>query len=333
MSRFVVYGAGAIGGVIGFRLFASGNDVTLIARGAHYDALARQGLCLQTPESSTVLPIPVVSDPGALSFEADDVVVLAMKSQDTAAALDALRSAGPGPEVCVVLAQNGVDNERMALRRFGEVYGVCVMMPAAHLEPGVVQASSVPVPGILDVGRVPSGAGSAAAGQPGPDRAAEIAGVFAAAGFSARALDDIMRWKYAKLIMNLGNAVEALCGPEARGSEISRLARVEGMAVLDSAGIDHVGDAEYAIRRGNLITPQPIGDAPRPGDSSWQSLARGTGSIEADYLNGEIVLLGRLGGVPTPVNALLQRQANATAAEKRPPGTRRAEELLALVAS
>ena len=48
----------------------------------------------------------------------------------------------------------------------------------------------------------------------------------------------------------------------------------------------------------------------RPGASSWQSLARGTGSIEADYLNGEIVLLGRLHGVATPVNAALQRLAN-----------------------
>ncbi len=325
MSRFVVYGAGAIGGVIGFRLFAAGNDVTLIARGAHYDAIARQGLCMQTPDTSAVLPIPVVDGPAAMSFGVDDVVVLAVKSQDTAGALDALRAAA-GPEVCVVLAQNGVDNERMALRRFGEVYGVCVMMPAAHLEAGVVQASSVPTAGILDVGRVPGEAGAGAAG-----RAGEIAGVFTAAGFSAVAVDDIMRWKYAKLVMNLGNAVEALCGPEARGSEIARLARLEGIAVLDAARIDHVGDAEFAARRGNLITPHAIGGAPRPGDSSWQSLARGTGAIEADYLNGEIVLLGRLGGVATPVNALLQREANAMAAEKRPPGTRRAEDLLALV--
>jgi 2-dehydropantoate 2-reductase len=189
----------------------------------------------------------------------------------------------------------------------------------------VVQASSVPTAGIVDVGRVPASRGALS-------RAGEIAGVFAAAGFSAVAVDDIMRWKYAKLIMNLGNAVEALCGPEARGSEIARLAREEGIAVLKAAGIDYVGDAEYATRRGNLITPQSIGGAPRPGDSSWQSLARGTGAIEADYLNGEIVLLGRLWGVASPVNALLQREANVMAAEKRPPGTRRVEELLALVA-
>ena len=58
----------------------------------------------------------------------------------------------------------------------------------------------------------------------------------------------------------------------------------------------------------------------RGGGSSWQSLARGTGNIESDYLNGEIALLGRLHGVPTPVNALLQRLAAEAAARRDPPG-------------
>ena len=57
------------------------------------------------------------------------------------------------------------------------------------------------------------------------------------------------------------------------------------------------------------------------GSLSRQSLLRGTGSIEADYLNGEIVLLGRLHGVPTPVNELLQREANAAARAGLSPGS------------
>ena len=65
-----------------------------------------------------------------------------------------------------------------------------------------------------------------------------------------------MRWKYAKLVVNLGNAVEAMCGPQARGSEISVLSRREGIRVLDAAGIEFVGDEEFAARRGNLITPE-----------------------------------------------------------------------------
>jgi 2-dehydropantoate 2-reductase len=53
--------------------------------------------------------------------------------------------------------------------------------------------------------------------------------------------------------------------------------------------------------------------------SSWQSLQRGTGRIEVDYLNGEVVLLGRLYGVPTPVNAEVQRLANRIARDGAAP--------------
>jgi 2-dehydropantoate 2-reductase len=74
-----------------------------------------------------------------------------------------------------------------------------------------------------------------------------------------------------------------------------------------------------------------INGTERGGGSSWQSLTRGTGSIEADYLNGEIVLLGREFGVPTPVNEVLQRLANQAARERRTPGSLTADEVLALV--
>ena len=65
----------------------------------------------------------------------------------------------------------------------------------------------------------------------------------------------------------------------------------------------------------------------RGGGSTWQSLARGAGSTEADHLNGEIVLQGRLHGVPTPVNAGLQRLARELAAARTPPGSLTAAEV------
>jgi 2-dehydropantoate 2-reductase len=101
--------------------------------------------------------------------------------------------------------------------------------------------------------------------------------------------------------------------------------------VLTAAGIDAVGPEEDAARRGDLF--QWGGDAARsrPGSSSWQSLARGTGSIEADYLNGEIVLLGRLHDVPTPVNHLLQRLATTAAREGRRPGAMPVAELIRML--
>lgn len=101
---------------------------------------------------------------------------------------------------------------------------------------------------------------------------------------------------------------------------------------MDAAGIAHVGDEENATRRGGLLTQLPVGGVPRGGGSSWQSLARSSGSVETDYLNGEIVMLGRLYNVPTPVNALLQHLANQLARNRRSPGSVSDAEFLGLLA-
>jgi 2-dehydropantoate 2-reductase len=138
-----------------------------------------------------------------------------------------------------------------------------------------------------------------------------------------------MRWKYRKLIMNLGNAAEALVEPGPGLESIARRAEDEGEACLRGAGIDFASREEDRERRGNLLRLGPVGGRDRPGGSSWQSLARRSGTIEADYLNGEIVMLGRLHGIPTPVNELLQRVANRAAAARREPGSVAVEALLA----
>src|SRR5215217_5026630 len=221
--RFVVYGAGAIGGVVGGRLAEAGHEVVLIARGEHHDAIRDDGLRLVSPDADPVtLPIPVVSHPAGIEFRDDDVVLMAMKSQHTGEALGALAA------IAVVCVQNGVANERAALRLFDDVYGVCVVCPALHLEPGVVEAHASPITGILDVGRFPRRVGP---------RGEQIAAAFASATFESVARDDIMRWKYGKLLNNLGNAVDALCGPDPAASVVHRRAWTEGAAVLAAAGI------------------------------------------------------------------------------------------------
>jgi 2-dehydropantoate 2-reductase len=311
--RFVVYGAGAVGGVIGAQLFRQGNDVTLIARGAHYEAIRDRGLRLETPDESLTLPIPVADRPAEVKFTAGDVVLLAMKTQDTAAALNELSAAAP-PEVVIASAQNGVENERLALRRFSEVYGVCVLLPASFLEPGVVETYMAPVFGRLDVGRYPRGEDATASA---------LAEAFRGAGFEAEARADIMRFKYGKLVTNLGNAVEAVIGPGEAGREIARLAREEGTACMRAAGIE----AERSVTV--LARARPVHGRDRLGGSTHQSLQRGTGTIEVDYLNGEIVLLGREHGMPTPVNELLRSLANRMAREGLSPGLMTPEEFLA----
>jgi 2-dehydropantoate 2-reductase len=214
--------------------------------------------------------------------------------------------------------QNGVENERRVLRHFPHTYGICVMCPATQLRPGVVQIHSAPVSGMLDLGAFPSGLGQ---------HGQAIADAIATSTFQSVARPDIMRWKYRKLLMNLANAVEALAGPEGRFAPLAREAQREGKEALAAAGIDVVSAEEDRTRRGDLLQMSPTASGEWRGGSSWQSLARGTGSIEAEFLNGEIVLLGGLHGVPTPVNALLQRLAMQAAVDGVGPGSWRIEEL------
>ncbi|GII58390.1 2-dehydropantoate 2-reductase [Planotetraspora thailandica] len=314
--RYVIIGAGAVGGTIGGRLHQGGHDVLLVARGPHYEAIRDGGLRLITPEADATLPIRAADRP--VPLDPDDVLVIATKTQDTAAALAAWEDApvaggGSAAErLPVVCAQNAVENERLALRRFARVYGMCIWLPALHLEPGVVAAYGRPLSGMLPVGRYPQGV---------DDLADRMAADLSGSSFASFAVPDVMRWKYAKLLGNLGNAAEAMCGAVDGVHGIARRARAEGRAVLDAADIPYASHQEERETRGDAVEIGTLNGVPRAGSSSWQSLARGSGSIEADYLNGEIVLLGRLHGVPTPVNAALQREANRFARERLAPGT------------
>jgi 2-dehydropantoate 2-reductase len=118
--RYVIYGAGGVGSIIGAKLHMGGFEVVLIARGEHLAALQRDGLRFKHPNPEAVerLRLAAVGHPREVEFRPDDVVLLTMKSQDTAAALDELRAVA-GDRVTVVCAQNGVENERLALRRLG----------------------------------------------------------------------------------------------------------------------------------------------------------------------------------------------------------------------
>jgi 2-dehydropantoate 2-reductase len=332
--RYIIIGAGAVGGGIGARLWESGHEVVLTARGAHLAALRANGMRLATPDGTVTLPVPAVAGPSELSLRTDDVLIMAVKTQDVTGVLDTWAwepVAGGGTAATalpVFCAQNGVASERLALRRFRDVYGVCVWMPSTHLEPGVIEAQGTPRTGMLHIGRYPAGT---------DDTARQVAADLTASNFLAPVTENVMRWKYGKLLSNLANAVEAVCGSaQAQGtsagllSELRKRARDEGTAVLAAAGIEPASPAEQAERRGDHVTARPVNGAARGGGSSWQSLTRGTGSIEADYLNGEIVLLGREHGVPTPVNELLQRLANQFARERRAPGSVTGAELAAL---
>ncbi|MEV8433558.1 ketopantoate reductase family protein [Streptomyces chartreusis] len=331
--RYVIIGAGAVGGVIGGRLAGSGHEVVLVARGDHFEALRDHGLRLRVPEGELTHRLPVVDGPAALGeLRPDDVLVLAVKTQDSVAAL---QTWGPAPvagggtaaeRLPLFCAQNGVEGQRLALRLFRRVYGVCVWLPSTYVEPGVVSAAGSPLTGILHLGPVWRTHGT-------DETARLVAADLEKAHFEAPVVADVARWQYAKLLSNLGNALEAVTGPVSDEDAVAlfRRVRAEGAAVLDAAGIAYASTEEQQAVRGDKVTLVPLDGAPRGGGSSWQSLTRGTGTIEADYLNGEIALLGRLHGVPTPLNELLQHLADTFARERRPAGSMPVAELMHLV--
>jgi 2-dehydropantoate 2-reductase len=277
--------------------------VTLISRGASAEALQSRGLTLQTPDGDETLRVPVGT---ADAVRDGDVVILAVKSQDTVAALDSLA----GRDVTVVCAQNGVANEVEALRRFERVYGVFVWLPAQHVEPGVVQVYSAPVQGVLAVGRYPAGE---------DEVARELAQAFTDAGCDGVVSADVMRLKRAKLLGNLINGIQVVIGDGEEAERLHEAARAEAIACFAAAGLDYEPDI-HAL--GASMSPgRAVHGSGHANSSSWQSLQRGTGTIETDFLNGEIVLLGRLHGIPTPVNAAVQRQANRIARDHLEPGS------------
>ncbi|RYB93314.1 2-dehydropantoate 2-reductase [Nocardioides oleivorans] len=314
--RYVVIGAGAVGGVIGARLALAGVDVTLVARGPHLDAIRSRGLVVESAAGREVAEVVAVGSPAEVDWAQDHVVLLCVKGQQTVAALEDLVASAP-PETPVVSVQNGVANERELLRRFERTYGITVMQPCAHLEPGVVVQQCHPIPGLLDIGRYPAGV---------DDVCTAVSQDLQRAGFESVPRPDIMAWKHRKLVLNLANAVQACFAPSPAADELQVRVRAEGEAVLAAAGIPVVTEEQDAVRRGDKLQGRQRPDA---FGSTWQSLTRGTGDVETDLLNGEVVLLGRLHGVPVPANAALQRVSTAAARDGVPPRSLDASELLA----
>ena len=300
--RFVIYGAGGVGGTIGARLHQAGYDVALIARGEHFAAIKARGLRFVSPSQDVFLDIPVAASPSEAGIGADDAVILCMKGQHTEAALGDLYAA-TGGRARVICCQNGVENERLALRRFAHTYGMVVWLPAEHLEPGVVVNFAEGTAGGLDAGCYPTGV---------DDFIARVAAALTKAGFSAAPHPRIMGHKYEKLLANLSNAVNAATGSGSR--LIAEKLRQEALACYEAAGVYCATREEVRAGRSAIQGGEVPGHR-RHGGSSLQSILRGTGDIETDFLNGEIVLLGRLHGVPVPVNTLVQEIGNQLARE------------------
>ncbi|MBK4738533.1 ketopantoate reductase family protein [Noviherbaspirillum pedocola] len=213
--KVCIYGAGAIGGYLGARLHGGGHDVTLIARGAHLDAIRRNGLTLRTPHDTRSVQIHATDRPAqAEPQEAVFVTVKASGLEPVAASLAPLLT----PRTPVVFIGNGlpwwyflerrdeevkiaglspVADAMLRVVRPENVVGGVMGIPCSVLEPGVVQVQDESA----KMGGLVLGAASARSNQ----QAAELARRLSESGVPARAVDDIRPEVWKKLAANVGS--------------------------------------------------------------------------------------------------------------------------------
>jgi 2-dehydropantoate 2-reductase len=325
--RYVIIGAGAIGGTVGGVLARAGTPTVLVARGRHAEVLAAEGITLRTPDGTFRTAVTAASRAEDVRLTDRDVLVFATKTQQLDAALQEWVDrpvqgthgviGTAGEQLPALTALNGVAAEEKALRYFRRVFGVCVWLPAVHLDPGEVIVRSWPVTGQFHIARWPASTST----QADADLLAGLAETWSAAGIVVRTPDDVAPWKYNKLLSNLGNAVGALSAEIADAREVVAALRGEGQEVLWHAGIEFVSfETSTAARAdGPTIRPVPGWNAGQ-GNSTWQSLSRQTGNVETDFLNGEIVRLAHRHGIGAPLNAALARAARTAVRDGLGPG-------------
>jgi len=339
--RFIVYGTGAVGGTIAARLSHAGLPVVCIARGEHLREMRKNGLILHTPEQVITAHPDLVEHPRDIQFTDEDIVLLCMKSQHTEAALQDLHSVA-GNDVPVVCVQNGVVNERLTSMLFSRVYACVVVVPALYQQPGVVACHASGRSGILDIGWY-----SCTTQDKADPILDSLTKALERAGFGSRATPDIMAWKYAKLTTNLGNIIQAAVKRPSTNDEVDRQSwrdasrglstqlHSEARACFAAAGIDCLTQEDINARceEEAVNMRANIAGIDRIGGSTLQSMLRGTGNIETDHLNGEIVILGKRYNIPTPANAVMQNIGREMMEKKLDIGHYSIEEILQRIES
>ncbi|MCJ7608612.1 ketopantoate reductase family protein [Candidatus Bathyarchaeota archaeon] len=321
--RFIVYGAGAIGSVVGGHLYKTGHDVVLVGNPFHIDKINEAGLRLVTPTETYVIRIPAYKKASELApfDEKEDVLLLTAKSQQTLMCLGQLKNAGAPRTLPIFCVQNSITNEALATRIFDHVYGVMVRVGGIFLQPGEVINPVSGNAGLLEVGLYPRGS---------DELAHKVADAFGTAGFAGGVNEWVMRAKAAKCLQNLANAMGAVTNGREEDGSFMASARREAMNVWKAAGIEWEDAEEFnkrtRERRGATKMPKGYENIRNLG-SSWQSLVRGTGNIEAEELNGDVVKLGRMLGIKAPYNEVLWRVAEEMAKNNDKPGKYSAEDL------
>jgi len=308
--RIAIIGAGAIGSVIGGLLSKAGEDVALIGRKPHVDAINKNGLILDTESGETVIQVEAAEN---LDFK-PDLALLTVKAQDVESSVRKAQLFLSGTQV--VTMQNGVQSDDQVARLLGKeniISGV-VIFNGQFLEPGKVSYS------------IPFGKTALLIGEPFSNKGNRLQTLSALLN-KARGTDiseDIRAAHWTKLIWNLQTAVPAITGlsyqdsyqyPEVRELTISLLK--EGLKVIKAARIKTANVSGFPMEPIETMAreslpiastllkrmAESLGKVPVLG-STWQSIKRGK-NTEVDYLNGEIVNLGKKKGIPTSFNSLV----------------------------
>jgi 2-dehydropantoate 2-reductase len=284
-------GAGAVGCFFGGMLARAGADVTLIARGPHLEALARNGLFLDSIHFQQRVPVRASAEPAAV--RGAELVLFSVKTIDTETAA---KSIAPhlSPGALILSLQNGVDN----VARISTAAGLSALASVVYV------AASLPEPGrVRHAGR-----GDLVIGDSPAQQAAAIRDTFEPAGVPCRLSDNLDGELWQKLTLNCcGNAVSALTrsgyGPAVRNPpvrEVMQTALDEARAVARAAGVRLPDDGpENSANAMNLL--ENYGSAT---SSTEQDIARGR-RTEMDSLNGYVARRGSELGVQTPVNRTL----------------------------
>ena len=322
--RYIIYGAGGIGSSMGGHLRRTGFESILIGRKGHVSRINDDGLRLITPQYSYCIRIPAVTSPREMEWNSGDILIMCMKSQDTEEGLRTLIAAGgDSRNLPIFCAQNSITNEPAASRYFERVYGVMVGFTGIYLKDGTVHNPVAGNAGYLEIGVYPTGM---------DDLAERVASDLQKASFAVYQNHDVMAAKGAKMLGNLGNALSAISDGRGDSERYLERVRAEGERCLSAARLALESRAGLVRRakakRGVTRIPEKM----RNLGSSWQSLMRAQGSTEADYLNGEIVRLGKIHGIATPFNRVLQSVVGEMARTRELPGKYTAGELYQLAA-
>lgn len=314
MTRYIIIGAGAVGASLAAQFEINDIPYVLVGRGAQITHIERHGLSYRSPTHNRVIQLKAIDTATPPGLKPDDILVLTVKAQDVEAATDfwawrTVDGGGLASDLPLVTFQNGLAAEDIALRRFSRVYAASILVPARYTVVGEVIVGGEPNVGVVTLGRYPRGLDGTASA---------IVSDLAKAGYLAEARADISRWKAAKLEHNVTNAIELFSGTRAAYAQAATELVNEARSVLEAAGLKPAAASEREIDISGWRVAEGSG-IERGQQSTWQSFVRGTSS-EVDYLNGEIVRLGRLHGIPTPHNAALQRAVAKLARDGVPPG-------------